>query len=105
LSVGTLFGTSNSSFVLGLGGSDIKIPLFDRVFIDPLSMGGIYTEYGAYALGNPDFPGERAGSNDSSKDNFFEGKSNYLRGDVRFWYLLPIGHGRASVLRRISFAT
>jgi hypothetical protein len=95
---GTLFGTTNSSFVLGLGGSEIQIPFFDRVFMNPLFLAGRYTDYRAYVNGNPNFPGENAGANDSSQENFFKGESTYLRGDVQFWYLLPIGHGRDTVI-------
>lgn len=48
--------------------------------------------------GNPDFPDERAGSNDSDKDNFIEGDGwdNFFR--LRFKYLLPIGHGKDTII-------
>jgi hypothetical protein len=98
---GTLFGTTNSTAVLALGGSDIQVPLFDRLFMDFLFQAGRYTEYRAYVEGNPGFQGQSAGTNDSSKDNFFLGESTYLRNEIRLRYLLPIGHGRDQIIHTV----
>jgi outer membrane protein assembly factor BamA len=51
-----------------------------------------------YINGNPEFRGERAGSNDSDEDNFVEGDGwdNYFR--LRFKYLLPLGHGKDQII-------
>ena len=49
--------------------------------------------------GNSDFPDERAGSNDSDEDNYVNsdgGWDNFFR--LRFKYLLPIGHGKETII-------
>jgi hypothetical protein len=99
---GTFFGTTNSTIVLGLGGYDIQVPRFARLFMDFLFQTGRYTAYQAYVNGNPGFPGQDAGANDSSKDNYFKGESTYLRNDIRFRYLLPIGHGRDTIIPTLT---
>ena len=52
----------------------------------------------AYIDGNPRFPDERAGSNDSDEDDFIEGDGldNFFR--LNFKYLLPIGAGRDEII-------
>jgi len=52
-----------------------------------------------YTAGNPNFPDERAGNNDSDKDNYVNsdgGWDNFFR--LRFKYLLPIGHGKDQII-------
>jgi hypothetical protein len=95
---GTLLGSSNSTFLLGLGGSGLQVPGLDRVFLDPLLIANRYTEYRAYVNSGGNFAGEQAGSNDSSADNFFEGEGSYLRMELEFRYLLPIGRGKDEVI-------
>ena len=66
--------------------------------LDPILSVGYFSDADAYVDGNPDFPDERAGSNDSDADDFITGSGwdNYYR--LRFKYLLPIGSGRDQVL-------
>src|SRR4051812_45171337 len=47
--------------------------------------------------GNPNFPG-RAGSNDSSKDDFVISESADIDTDITLRYVLPIGHARDSAI-------
>jgi hypothetical protein len=95
---GTILGTTNATVVMVLGASDIQLPLLDRFFMDFMFQVGRYTEYRAYVNGNPVFPVQNAGANDSSKDNYFSGDSTYLRTDFKIRYLLPIGHGREHII-------
>jgi hypothetical protein len=63
---------------------------------------GCFKDAEAFISGNPDFPGERAGSNDSDQDNFIKGDGwdNFFR--LRFNYLLPIGNGRDQIIPLIK---
>jgi hypothetical protein len=76
-----------------LVGRDIQMPRIDRLFLDPIVSVGYFSDNESYIDGNPDFPNERAGSNDSDEDNFVEGDGwdNFFR--LKFKYLLPIGDG------------
>ena len=81
-----------------LVGRDIQMPRIDRLFLDPTVSVGYFSDNESYIDGNPDFPFERAGSNDSDKDNFVKGDGwdNFFR--LRFKYLLPIGDGRDEII-------
>ncbi|WP_210398147.1 BamA/TamA family outer membrane protein [Motiliproteus sediminis] len=65
-----------------------------RWFLDSILMRNDLTEIKSYRDGNPDFPDDDAGSNDSDQDNFLyvEGTDTLVLPTFR--YLLPIGHGR-----------
>ncbi len=92
------FTSSNDSHNVFYLIKDIQVPLNERVFLDTYGFFGDWGEIDSYRSGNPDFPNERAGSNDSDEDNFIEseGTDNMLRLDFR--YLLPIGHGRDTII-------
>ena len=64
----------------------------------PIAQIGYFKDAESYSDGNPDFPDERAGSNDSDKDDFIEGDGwdNFFR--LRLKYLLPIGHGKDTII-------
>jgi outer membrane protein assembly factor BamA len=96
-SVGTAFIGSNGSRAIYLLGRDFKLPLGDRLFLDHDLSFGRFGEIDLYTDGNPDFPDERAGSNDSDEDNFIEGtgSDHWLR--FNFKYLLPVGFGKDKV--------
>jgi hypothetical protein len=92
-------GTTGSGMLL-IVGQDSRTPWIERLFIDPFASVGYFGDTESYIDGNPDFPNEDAGTNDSSKKNFVsgEGFDNFMR--IRFHYLLPIGHGRDQVVPR-----
>jgi hypothetical protein len=98
--LGTVMGGSAGTAMLLIAGQDLRTPWLDRLFIDPFASVGYFGDTESYIDGNPDFPNEDAGTNDSSKKNFIsgEGFDNFLR--IRFHYLLPIGHGRDQVVPR-----
>jgi outer membrane protein assembly factor BamA len=81
-----------------LVGRDIQMPLIDRLFLDPVVSVGYFSDSESYINGNPDFPNERAGSNDSDEDNYVKGDGwdNFFR--FKFKYLLPIGDGRDEII-------
>jgi hypothetical protein len=90
-------GTTGSAMGF-LVGRDIQMPLVDRLFLDPVVQVGHFMDNASYINGKPRFAGERAGSNDSDKDNFVKGDGwdNFFR--MKFKYLLPIGHGRDQII-------
>jgi hypothetical protein len=81
-----------------LVGKDIQMPRIERLFFDPIVSVGYFSDSKSYVNGNPDFPNERAGSNDSDEDNYVEGDGwdNFFR--LKFKYLLPIGNGRDQII-------
>lgn len=66
----------------------------NRLFLDSVVSVGYFENNDAYINGNPNFPNERAGSNDSSKNNYISGDGIDSFFRFKFKYLLPIGHGR-----------
>ena len=90
-------GTKGSAMGF-LVGRDLQMPRVERLFMDPILSVGYFKDNDAYVNGNPDFPDERAGSNDSDKDDFVQGDGwdNFFR--LRFKYLLPMGSGREQII-------
>ena len=90
-------GTKGSAMGF-LAGRDLQMPHVDRLFMDPIVSVGFFKDAEAFIDGNPNFPNERAGSNDSDPDDFIQGDGwdNFFR--LRFKYLLPIGHGRDRII-------
>jgi len=90
-------GTKGSAMGF-LVGRDLQMPRIERLFLDPIISVGYFKDNDAYINGNPDFPDERAGGNDSDKDNYVEGDGwdNFFR--LRFKYLLPMGSGRDQII-------
>jgi len=80
--------TTNGTWaVAGYGG---KIPLLagGRVQLEPIFIAGRYTEARGYFNGNPDFPDENAGSNESSPENFVEAEG--WDGWLEARFLVPL---------------
>jgi hypothetical protein len=77
---------------------DIRVLGVERLFVDPIISVGYFSNFDAYINGNPAFIGQRAGANDSNKDDFVQGNGwdNFVR--MRFKYLLPIGNGRDQII-------
>lgn len=88
-----MVGTKGSAMVF-LMGRDIRVLGIDRLFLDPILSSGYFKDADAYINGNPQFPDQRAGSNNSDPENFITGNGwdNYFR--LTFKYLLPIGYGQ-----------
>lgn len=95
-------GTEGSASGL-LMGQNIRLFGLDRLFFDPILSVGYYSDVDVYVDGNPDFPDERAGSNDSDSDNYLTGSGWDTFFRLRFKYLLPIGDGREQTVPRYQF--
>jgi hypothetical protein len=99
----TIAGSTGSamSFLIG---KDLQIPFTRRWFFDPVVSVGYFNDVESYANGNPDYTGERAGSNDSDKDNYIEGDGwdNFFR--FKFKYLLPMGSGKDTIINTYKVA-
>jgi outer membrane protein assembly factor BamA len=101
----TLLTTAMVGTKGGMGflvGKNIQMPRVDRLFMDPVVSVGYFSDSEHYIEGNSDFPNERAGSNDSDKDNNVEGDGwdNFFR--LKFKYLLPMGAGRDEIISTIT---
>ena len=96
--LGTVMVGTQGSVMGFLIGRDLRLPWSDRLFLDPIAQIGWFKDAQSYTDGNPDFSNERAGSNDSDEDNYVEGDGwdNFFR--LRFKYLLPIGHGKDTII-------
>ena len=99
----TIAGSTGSamSFLIA---KDLQIPFTRRWFLDPVVSVGYFNDVESYANGNPDYAGERAGSNDSDKDNYIEGDGwdNFFR--FKFKYLLPMGSGKDTIINTYKVA-
>ena len=96
--LGTVMAGSRGSAMGFLIGRDLQMPWVERLFLDPVISIGFFGENESYIDGNPKFPDERAGTNDSDENNFVEGDGwdNFFR--LKFKYLLPMGHGRDTII-------
>ncbi len=90
--------STNGSRAAFLFGRDTHVPPLERLFLDSRVSFARYDEFDSYIDGNPDYPDQRAGSNDSSEDNFVQtdGSDDFVQ--LIFKYLLPIGHGRDQII-------
>jgi hypothetical protein len=100
--LGTVMAGTEGSAMGFIMGRDIRISLSERLFIDPIAQIGSFRNIESYIDGNPEFAGERAGTNDSHEDNYVEGDGwdNFFR--IRFKYLLPIGHGSNQIVDTVE---
>lgn len=92
--VANAFVGTSGSYNAFLSNLDIKLPIARRLFIDQVAFYSNFDEVDTFQDGNPAFPDERAGSNDSDPDNLLEAEGDDLFVFFNFKYLLPIGHGR-----------
>ena len=85
---------TKGSYNVALGATDLRISPLQRLYLNPFVMLGKYQDQWLYVgRNNPGFEGQRAGANDSDQDNFIEATQWDNRVDLRFRYLLPLGHG------------
>ena len=99
---GTAVASTNASFAGYLYAENFKLPWGERLFVSPRLSIARLGELESYRDGNPEFPLERAGSNDSDEDNFLEddGSDEWYR--IVFKYVLPLGHGRDAAISRYT---
>jgi hypothetical protein len=102
--VATIMAGTEGSVLGFLMGQNIRpLDSLPRLFVDPIFSIGYFDNADVFIDGNPDFPDERAGSNDSDPDNFITGRGGDTFGRVRFKYLLPLGTGRERILPAFQF--
>ena len=94
----TAFASANGTVGGLFADRNVRLGAESRWFLDANLSYGKYGRMRAFVDGNPDYPNERAGSNESSHLNFVEGEGIDNFGELRFKYLLPIGHGRDTVV-------
>lgn len=102
LTVGTGLFSFQGTYLTYLALRNYQLPWHKRVLLEPSMSFGKLTNIQFYGGRNPDFPDERAGSHDSSKDNFQEEDGSDTWFDFNIKYLLPIGHGRKHILPDIT---
>jgi hypothetical protein len=96
--VANAFVSSNGTVAAFALARDLQLGQDSRFFADFSIFGGQFGQVQSFQSGNPDFPDEVAGSNDSSEDNYLEAEGDdlFLRLPIR--YLLPIGAGRDQII-------
>lgn len=92
------FVSSNQTFAGFLLARDYQFGTDSRFFGDLSLFGGEFGRVQTFQDGNPDFPDETAGSNDSSELNYLEAEGSDLFVRMPIRYLLPIGAGRDEVI-------
>lgn len=96
--LGTVTAGTRGSYTVAGAGVDYRAPGTERLFLSPMLCVSRYVNDRVYVDGNPDYPDSRAGSNDSDPNDFLEETQwdNWAEMPIR--YLLPIGHGRDSII-------
>lgn len=90
---------TTGSFNLAVGGSQLRLPGTERLFLYPLALFARYQDQDLYiGSNNPGFADQRAGSHDSDPDNVYEATLWDIQVETEFRYLLPIGEGRGDRL-------
>jgi hypothetical protein len=98
-----MVGSEGSAMGFLMGQNIRPFRSLERLFVDPILSIGYFDNADVFIDGNPGFPDERAGSNDSDPDNFITGRGRDTFARVRFKYLLPIGTGRERILPGFQF--
>jgi hypothetical protein len=92
---GAALTTANQTHAFYFLGTNLRMPRTERLFFDALFSAGYFTDKRDYVgINNPDYEGERAGSNSSSNDNFISDEGVDSWGELKFKYILPMGGGR-----------
>jgi len=97
--ISTAMAGTNGSAMTFFMGRDLQMPLVDRLFLDAIVQAGYFRDSDIYTDGNPHYANERAGSNNSDPNDYVTsdgGWDNFFR--LRFKYLLPMGHGRNTII-------
>lgn len=90
---------TTGSFIVSLGGSQLRIPGSERLFFYPVAVAARYMDQRIHVgRDNPGFEGQRAGAHNSDPDNVFEATLWDTWLQLEFRYLLPMGDGRGDHL-------
>jgi hypothetical protein len=96
--VANAFASTNGTIGGFLLARDFRLGEESRFFADLSILGGQFGEIRSFQPGNPDFPDEIAGNNDSSEDNYLKSEGDDLFVRLPLRYVLPIGASRDQVL-------
>ena len=93
----TAYVTDNGSWLGLIGGINLSFKNYERLTFRPYTIFSRDTHLRVYALNNnPDDPTERAGTNESSAENYLETDAKQAIIDLEMRYTLPWGHFRDS---------
>ena len=98
----TMVGSMGGSLYGFLAVRDLEVAAIDRLFINGQLNIGRFSEFDIFADGNPAFADERAGSNDSSEENFITGEGTDLKIWTLLGYVMPIGSGEAGPISQLT---
>lgn len=90
----TVVGSAEGSLYGFLAVRDLEVPGTDGLFVNGQLNVGHFSQMDLYVDGNPEFIGQRAGSNGSDAENFITGDGSDVKVWTLFGYVLPIGSGR-----------
>jgi len=99
---GDAFMGANQSYQITGGAHHVRLSPTDRLFVSPEMHVTRYGDVHAYISGNPSFPGQRPGSNDSNPENYISNSAWDTGANLRFRYVLPWGHGRKHVVNAVT---
>lgn len=89
--------TSNHSYTVFLRGSKFRV--MERLFFDATYIDGRYKTHRIYARSNPDFPGDRGGTNESLEENFIVAPGRDYFFELDSYYVLPFGDGQKNIIK------
>lgn len=93
-------GSVNGSYSLQAGLHNFQVEPIDRLFVGFEAGFSQQNQFNAFVNGNPEFPHNGSGSNESSKENFITVLDDDGWGQVSLSYLLPMGGGLEAIVNR-----
>ena len=100
--IATVVGSADGTTYGFLSLRDLRLPAFDRLFVNAQINLGRFGETDLFVDGNPDFAGESAGGHGSDPDNFISGEGTDVKVWTMFGVVLPIGSGEAGPVSRLT---
>ncbi len=99
---GTVIGSSNGTKMGYLGLYNVMVPGLDQLQMDFSVLESSLAETNYFLPGNPSYPNEKPGSNDSSLENSVRTGGREQHYQVHFQYTLPIGDGKDGALAAMA---
>ncbi|WP_020582258.1 BamA/TamA family outer membrane protein [Endozoicomonas elysicola] len=99
---GTVIGSSNGTKMGYLGLYNVMVPGLNQWQMDFSVLESSLTETNYFLPGNPSYPNEKPGSNDSNLENSVRTGGREQHYQVHFQYTLPIGDGKDGALAAMA---
>ncbi len=99
---GTVIGSSNGTKMGYLGLYNVMVPGLDHWQMDFSVLESSLAETNYFLPGNPNYPNEKPGSNDSSLENSVRTGGREQHYQAHFQYILPIGDGKDGALAAMA---